>query len=113
MPVSRRCAVLAVVALLPALAAFASSSERWPGFEHVDGDHDAARALKENGAILPLDTIVDSALRRWHGLLLEAELGRAAGRYIYEIELLDDRGVVHELYFDAATGEPLALPEDR
>lgn len=67
-------------------------------------DHDEALQLTEQGRILPLQVMIDDALRRYPGRFLEAELDRDDGRFIYELEIVTrDRRVI-ELEYDAATG---------
>ncbi len=70
-----------------------------------DEDHQQARRLKEQGEILPLEDIIKAAKARQPGRVIEVELEDEDGRHVYEVELLDARGEVWELYFDAATGE--------
>lgn len=54
-----------------------------------------------------------SAMARYPGArLLEAELERNHGRYIYEVELLTASGAVREIELDAATGHLLKDEED-
>lgn len=73
--------------------------------------HDAAKTLKESGEILPLETIVEKARRQVPGRILEVELKKKE-RLIYELELLDENGVVWELYYDAKTGELIRKKPD-
>ncbi|HHL45046.1 MAG TPA: peptidase [Gammaproteobacteria bacterium] len=63
-------------------------------------DYQEARRLMENGTILPLETI----LKKVQGSILEVELERERGLYLYEIEVLNNNGSVTELEFDATTG---------
>ncbi|HHI92283.1 MAG TPA: hypothetical protein ENK04_02040 [Gammaproteobacteria bacterium] len=70
-----------------------------------DEDHQQARRLKELGEILPLEQIIEIARAKQPGRVIEVELKNKSGRHVYEVELLDMRGGVWELYFDAATGE--------
>jgi Peptidase propeptide and YPEB domain len=70
----------------------------------ADVGHREAQRLRESGRILPLETIVQRAQALHPGKLLDIELEREDGRYVYELELLDERGVVWELEYDAATG---------
>jgi uncharacterized membrane protein YkoI len=78
-------------------------------------DHDRARRLREAGDVLPLEQVLQS-LRQRSGAavrVLEVELERKHGRWIYEIEYLNDQGRVREARFDARSGEPLSdRPED-
>ena len=67
-------------------------------------DHDAIQALREDGRILPLSTVLasdDLAGMR----VLEADLEREHGRFVYELEVLDAGGHVTERYYDAVTGQ--------
>ncbi|VAX09828.1 Phosphonate ABC transporter phosphate-binding periplasmic component (TC 3.A.1.9.1) [hydrothermal vent metagenome] len=70
-----------------------------------DYDHEEVRALVEAGVILPLEQILERMWEEHPGRILEVELEREYGRYVYEIELLDEKGRVWELEYDAANGE--------
>lgn len=70
-----------------------------------DDDHDRAHKLKQAGEILPLEQIIEKAHQHHQGRILETELEREDGRYVYELALLDDNGTVWEFEFDAKTGE--------
>lgn len=76
----------------------------WSACAHADDGQREARRLRETGRILSLDQIVERARAIHPGKLLDGELEREDGRYVYELELLDEHGVVWELTFDAATG---------
>ena len=67
-------------------------------------DHENARKLVQSGQILPLDTILENLKKRTTGRVLEVEIERKKGRLIYEIEIVDEQGVVNEYVFDASTG---------
>lgn len=71
----------------------------------ADEDHLEARRLVEEGAIQPLEKILEQITEQQPGRVLEVELEREEGRYIYEIELLDEQGVVWEVEIDAQSGE--------
>lgn len=81
----------------------------------VAGDdigQDEALRLAEQGHILPLQALIEDALRRFPGRFLEAELERDDGRYTYELEIVTrDRRVI-ELEYDAATGKLLDVDID-
>jgi uncharacterized iron-regulated membrane protein len=79
---------------------------------HRDSQHDLARRLKEAGDIQPLETIIAKAKAQHPGRVLEAELNKRGEQYVYEIELVDDKGVVWKLYYDARTGDLLSVNED-
>ena len=70
-------------------------------------EHDAVRAIKQRGDILSLDRILQEARGQHPGRVLESELEQKDGRYVYEVELVDDQGRVREMKFDARTGEVL------
>lgn len=77
----------------------------------ADDNQDLARRLKEAGDILPLETLLAQARTLYpEGRVIETELQRRDGHWVYEIELLD-RGVVHELRYDARTGRLLAAQD--
>ena len=46
------------------------------------------------------------------GQILETELDEDDGRYVYELEILDERGQVWELELDASTAELLELESE-
>lgn len=78
-----------------------------------DLGQDEALKLRQQGAILLLEQLLASAMARYPGArLLEAELERNHGRYIYEVELLTASGAVREIELDAATGHLLKDEED-
>jgi uncharacterized membrane protein YkoI len=70
-----------------------------------DEDHKEARRLKELGAILPLEQILEIARAEQPGRVIAVEMEDEDGRHVYEVEMLDENGEVWELYFDAATGK--------
>jgi uncharacterized membrane protein YkoI len=70
-------------------------------------EHDAVRTIKQRGDILSLDRILQDARGQHPGRVLESELEQKDGRYVYEVELVDDQGRVREMKFDARTGEVL------
>lgn len=78
----------------------------------ADIDHQRARALQQQGHILPLEQIIDKALGIKSGRVIETELDEENGRLVYELEILDDRGWVWEMEFDAKTGELRELELD-
>jgi uncharacterized membrane protein YkoI len=72
-----------------------------------DDDHDRARALKSSGEILSLETILEKARKDQPGRVVETELERKGERYVYEIKVVDDKGRVTELKYDARTAEQI------
>jgi uncharacterized membrane protein YkoI len=77
-----------------------------------DSDHDRARALKNAGDIVSLETILEKARKDQPGRVVETELERKGERYVYEIKIVDDKGGVRKLKYDARTGE-LIKREDK
>ena len=78
-----------------------------------DLGHDEALRLRQSGAILGLEQVLETALGRYPGAeLLEAELEEKHGHYRYEIELLTVDGVARELDVYARDGRILRDKED-
>ncbi|SDT37812.1 PepSY domain-containing protein [Pseudomonas fuscovaginae UPB0736] len=78
-----------------------------------DLDQDEALRLRQQGIILPLETLLQRAMGHYPGAkLLEAELETKHGHYLYEVELLTQAGVVRELKLDASNGDLLKDEED-
>jgi uncharacterized membrane protein YkoI len=76
--------------------------------EFATREYDEIRRLRQRGEILPLESILQQARRQRQGRVLEGGLEREhGGRYIYNLELVDDKGHVWEMELDAATGEVL------
>lgn len=75
-------------------------------------DHESVRQLTEAGEILPLEIILEKARNHLSGRILEVELEDERGRYIYELEMLDDEGSVWELELDATTGGMIEMKRD-
>ena len=72
----------------------------------------AARKLSDAGIILPLEKIVAAAKTAKPGEILETELERKQGRYVYEVEILDARGQVWEVELDASSGKLIAVESE-
>lgn len=79
-----------------------------------DISHVEARKLQASGEILPLEKITEIARSIKPGDILETELERSrkSGIYIYELEILDAKGVVWELDINAKTGELIKIEID-
>ena len=76
------------------------------GFSDDHGlGHNQVKALLDSGKIISAEALIKDAMKRKAGRLLELELEVEEGRYMYEVEIIDDQGVVWELYYDARTGE--------
>lgn len=76
---------------------------------HADDklNQNEVRQLREAGKILPMEDILSRSRAAQPGQIVEVELDRENGRYVYEVKLIDDRNTVHKLELDAASGEVL------
>lgn len=68
-------------------------------------DADAVKEWVREGRVLPLEELLARHRDRIPGRLLDLELEREHGRIVYELEVVDEQGRVHEIYLDAETGE--------
>ncbi len=66
--------------------------------------HERARAALQAGEIRPLAELMVEVERRWIGRVVETELERVDGAWIYEFKLLPPSGRVFEIKLDARTG---------
>ena len=73
----------------------------------ADSDHLKAKALVESGSILPLEQILKQVAADHPGHILEVEFEfeQEHGQYVYEIELVDKKGLVWELEYNAENGK--------
>lgn len=93
-----RCVLMAVFLLLPlAPQSFA------------DNDHERARAALESGEILPLQKIIAKLEQIYPGQILEVELERDDGLWVYEIKLVRTNGVLIKIEVDASDGRLLKV----
>jgi uncharacterized membrane protein YkoI len=80
----------------------------WATLSSAADDVTEARRLRDAGIILPLETIIERAVKEHSGHVIATEFEPRDGLYIYEIEILDGSGTVWELEYDAAHGNLLA-----
>ena len=74
---------------------------------------DEALRLRDAGTIESFETLNEAALAKHPGATIkETELEEKYGRYVYQLELRDDKGVQWELELDAKTGEVLKDQQD-
>lgn len=73
---------------------------------------DNAGRLSAKGEILSLEKISQKARAYKPGEILEVELEKKHGRYVYEIDILDTGSQVWELKLDAKTGQLLKMEQD-
>ena len=67
-------------------------------------DQDRARSAVEGHEILPLPRVVSEVRRSFGGRVIEVNLERKRGRYVYELKLISADGRIVEVEVDAATG---------
>lgn len=67
--------------------------------------HEKARRLQKSGDIVAAETILNKARQNYPGRVIEVDLFERDGLYLYEIELVDAKGDVKTLFFDARSGE--------
>lgn len=92
-----RISIMAFATLLLAIAGAAVAS-----------GHDEAKSLRDAGQIMSLEDVLSGVREEHNGRVLEAELERERGQYVYEVELLDRDGRVRKLVYDAENGELLS-----
>ena len=76
-----------------------------------NADHDRARQAVEAGDVLPLRTILERVEREYPGQVMEVELDREKGEWVYEIRLLRKGGVLMKLKIHARDGTILDFKE--
>jgi len=81
------------------------------GLALASGDHDRAREALQAGQILPLRQVLDTVEREHPGQVMEVELERERGAWIYEIKLLRSDGALLKLEVDAHSGAVLRSRE--
>jgi uncharacterized membrane protein YkoI len=75
-------------------------------------DHDEAYELLRSGEILSLQEILEINSKQITGRILEVELEHEGGQMIYEIEVLDNNGIVWEIKLDARSGKIIKQEQD-
>lgn len=70
-------------------------------------DHNEIYQLRQSGEIMSMEKVLEHARTIQPGQLIEAELDREKGSYVYELKIIDADGKMHELELDARTGELL------
>ena len=73
----------------------------------ADDDHERARAAVQAGEVMPLATLLQRLQRSHPGRVLEVDLEREDGRWVYELKLLQADGQLMKLEVDARSGEVL------
>ena len=67
-------------------------------------DHERARRALEAGEVMPLRKVLEQVERDYPGEIIEVELDREDGAWVYEIKLIRKGGDVLELELDARDG---------
>lgn len=73
----------------------------------ADRDHDRARAALLAGEVLPLPVILERVQPQVPGEVLEVELEREHGRWVYELKVLQPGGRLRKVAVDATSGRVL------
>lgn len=73
-------------------------------YGHSAMDHDQARQALAAGEILSLSKIIEKIESNYVGQILEVELERKDGRWLYEIKILQQDGLKIKLKVNAADG---------
>ncbi len=76
-------------------------------------DQDRARQALKSGEVMPLITILERVARVHPGQVMEVELERDDGVWIYELRVLEPGGGLIKLKVDARTGVILKRKKDR
>lgn len=76
-------------------------------------DHDRARQALKAGEVMPLVTILERVALQHPGQVLEVELERDDGAWIYELRVLGPDGGLVKIKVDARTGAVLKSRKDR
>lgn len=74
---------------------------------------DEALKLRDSGTIQSFEKLNEAALAQHPGgVIRETELENELGRYIYQLEIVDTKGVEWDLEIDATNGEVLKNHQD-
>jgi len=75
-------------------------------------DHDQARRALQSGKIVALTTILAQVEEQFAGRVVEVELIEDATPeqgFVYKVELLTSAGALIEVFYDARSGNPIAM----
>ena len=78
-----------------------------PSHASDDRDHERARQAVAAGELLPLGAVLAEVERQYPGQVMEVELERDDGLWIYEIKLLRPGGALLKLKVDGRSGSVL------
>jgi uncharacterized membrane protein YkoI len=105
-PVPSRTAAAAAVRLAIVAVLLCAGISRMAWADGRD-DHERARAAVQAGEVMPLASLLERLQRTHPGQVLELELDRQDGRWIYEVKLLQPNGRLLKLELDARTAQVL------
>lgn len=88
---------------------FGASVQSGPLMASDAQDHERARRALEAGEVMPLRAIIEVVERDHPGQIVELELERDHGRWLYEIKLLRPDGSLAKLEVDARDGRVLSI----
>jgi uncharacterized membrane protein YkoI len=91
----------------PALLAACLAALALPAMARDRDDQERARTALAAGEIRPLAELLAEIERRYIGRVIEVDLDREGGRWVYGLKLLPPSGRVFELEVDAATAAVL------
>ncbi|MDR3517879.1 MAG: PepSY domain-containing protein [Azospirillaceae bacterium] len=97
-------APLAVAAAMLTAAGPCPLRAQVPDEREGHADHDRARQARIRGEIAPLEEIIATVHRRFHGDIVSTELEHSGGIWTYEFKVIDDDGRLREVKVDAHTG---------
>jgi uncharacterized membrane protein YkoI len=113
MNVMNRAGIPAVAfTLLLGLSGIVRSDGDGRDWEDDDHTYDRARRAVQRGEILPMATLLERLQSRIPGELVEVELEREHGQWVYEFKVIDARGRLLEIYMDARTGAVFPAEDD-
>ncbi len=76
-------------------------------------DYQLARALMEEGIVMPLGVIIAQARRDgMTGRVIDVKFHHHREHYLYHVQVLDETGLIHGVIFDATNGAVLDVHED-
>ncbi|WP_303979959.1 PepSY domain-containing protein [Dongia mobilis] len=101
-----------VPAVLPTQLVLAQGATPAPAPEEEEDDQETARRALENKEILPLSTVLARIEENFTGDVVEIELERKRGAWVYEIEIIDADGRVRDIDVDARSGDVITIEFD-
>ncbi len=113
LPILLRLFALGTVLALPLLAVpvHLAAAQSAPVEDEAE-DQEVARKALENKEILPLSAVLAKVEGKVTGDIVEIELERKEGQWVYEIEVIGEDGRVRDIDVDAKTGEVINVVLD-